>query len=209
MKLLIIRNAEANQSTSTNEILSKTGVQQAVATSNWFLENFSLKDYVGFSSPYTRSLQTASIIQHLNEIEIFVDDRLREHHGSGLPIKGDKFKDKRDIFSNLNWKKANAEIVCKNESINDSVDRIRDFYSSLKKVEKAVIITEAKTARMLIDMATGSGPELLKQKYEANHNLLNEFLPPKIETSSVTLIEDNLIKWEPKRVYIKQYGYRN
>lgn len=179
MELLIIRHAESRRNMGVtynlDSNITDTGMSNICRTAIWLYENFKFEDYKGLVSPYYRTLQTASALSEVLEIEFCVDDRLGEyrfHNPETVNIPNRSL-----LFQNIIWtndwldkdeKKFNAE------SIDSFIDRSLELLLDLKKSghDKYMLVTHGAPSVMLSKLAIGNTREEIKKECEKTKQIL-------------------------------------
>lgn len=199
MEVYLIRHGESEfNSGLTRKLdssLSKVGVAQCCILGSWIKKHHkNLKEEsIGYVSPYTRALQTASFIGQIANIEFNVDVNLREYHSpsnSHQTIKssgGVKVRNKVYEFRNLNWGKdfITEYNFYKTEPRSSVFKRTLKFYENkIKKSEKKkiFIVTHAMIIKPLVEMCIGE---------KSNDQIMEEFNDDKKEIMNSKFITSN------------------
>ncbi len=211
--LLLIRHGEseynAGKSTDLDSKLTGVGMTQICLTAEWLASEFDLLGYVGFTSPYQRTLQSASVLSEITGVNFAVDDNIREYHLNKkikFPKEGLTVPSQCAKFSNLIWSKeylSRNNTLYPNETLEAFVGRIDLFLYTLQqnKYEKVMIMTHGSPIRVLSELSTGNNVEALEARYLKNSDALSVNDLPKINNSSMTWIKDGEIKWFSKCIF--------
>lgn len=205
MELILIRHAESlhniEATESLDSSLSNNGFTQMDITSRWLKDVFckqqSINQLIGYTSPLLRCLQTSRTIAHNLNINFKVDYELREFSST----KQNKIspslniKNRKDIYD-FDWIEEKEEIYFKEESLEEFVLRIKNFYSSLNENEKYLIVSHGSVCRCLHALATNSIDSLIERysnfDFEENTSIKN---------CGITFIKDNQEIFFSKIIY--------
>lgn len=212
MEIVLIRHGESfyniGHTNNLDSHLTETGIKQVCLTAEWLRNAFDLTGFSAITSPYLRTLQTASIICELNDLPCKVDSQIREFHihqqkpqliGGGMRIANRSF-----MFSNLQW----PSNECKedvafylNESKSQFVDRLAKLVYNTREqgYNRLLIITHGACCKVLPELIVGHDSEYVKNIFNTDENLWsgNEDIP----NCAITWIKDNEIKFQNKVVY--------
>lgn len=152
MEVCLIRHAESEFNTKESQDLDSRltlkGLTQAYHTAK-FLKTYFKDCRAVIASPFQRTWQTAQIISFWNDYYMIEDWRLREHIYALTGYVADQFPLTIDTGS----KQYVLEEVDTDESI---LERLKDFWNSLDKNGKYVIISHGTPVHALIEIAKGN-----------------------------------------------------
>jgi len=184
-------------------------MSQVCITANWIKQETEIgKDWIGYTSPYLRAIQTASIFGFVNDIDFMVDPGPREYHivknKPELVEGGMRVKNRSYMFRNMMWNAKDWDdeyCFYKNETFEEFVDRCQSFLYKLEKTEynKFVVVSHGATCLVLKELASGTLPEMIVGLYQNNDKLWED--STNISNSSLTWVSNKEVKWKSKVVY--------
>lgn len=118
----LIRHCSANGQHEDSPLTS-TGIRQAQLLKTFFTEKDIIADRI-ISSPYLRAIESIKPYAENNNLEINVDDRLKERILSEYPVD-DWMEVLEQSFSDLNF------CLPGGESGNDAIDRVKSVIDSI------------------------------------------------------------------------------
>jgi broad specificity phosphatase PhoE len=170
MDLLLISHGQAQKqkgvSSDPDGSLTDFGMKQTCLTGSWLRYNFLHKGFVGYTSPYLRTLQTSSVISEIIDIDFSVDDDLRDF---------EFFKPKTAIipnrslqFDNLSWPIKEWSEESKKfelETIDQFIERCAGFIDKLqdKEDEKVLVVSHNSVCVALAQLAIGKNQEDIRK----------------------------------------------
>ncbi len=169
MEFLIINHAKAQKQkgvyTDPDGALMDIGMKQVCLTGAWIKYNFSYKDFTGYTSPYLRSLQTASAFSEILDIDFKIDINLREFEF--INTKEIKISNRSLQFDNLHWpiKEWSDDKEFKSETITPFIERCVEFLEKLKenKENKIMIVSHSIPCIALSQLIIGKNIEDIRK----------------------------------------------
>ena len=167
MDLLIVNHGKAQKqkgvSIDPDGALMDIGMKQACLTGAWLKYNFYYKEYIGYTSPYLKTLQTASAFSEILNINFEVDAQLREFN-IGVS-KESKIPNRSVQFDNLHWpiKEWEDDKKFKNETISDFLERCVGFLEKIKNKNKVLIVSHTANCVALAQLAIGKKIEDIRK----------------------------------------------
>ncbi len=199
MQLVLIRHAESfNNIGETEDLdssLSNNGFNQMQITAKWLKNTFSqenpFEDFIGYTSPLLRCLQTARSISHnLSIIPFRVDYDLREFsvtkENPNSPAL--KIKNRKEIYDFKwlhNFHKL-EEAHFDQENLVDFIPRVKQFHSKLNKDGKYLIVSHGSVCRCLHALETNNLKDMMDgySNFDFKENT-------SIKNCGITFIKDN------------------
>lgn len=221
MEILIIRHAECQSNTGITESLDSAltdyGMSQACITGKWLAMNLKLDSFVGYTSPYLRTIQTASVISELAGVQFTVHSGLREYRfikkGPEVKDNGINVLNRSIAFQNITWPlhewKDNSNFI-PSEDINSLIDRSMAFIVELVEshIEKTMIITHSTPGIVLSKLISGQKRKDIKQECEEALEIMkngvkkseNPFIGG-FKNCGMTYLKNDEMIWSSKVVY--------
>jgi len=205
MQLVLIRHAESFNNIGTTEdldsSLSNNGFTQMEVTARWLKNIFSQKtpfeNFIGYTSPLLRCLQTSRVLSHIIKVPFEVNYKLREFsvtkENSISPCV--TIRNRKDIYD-FSWIEDKKEICFKDESLAEFVPRVKSFYSNLDPKGKYLIVSHGSVCRCLHALATNT-VEILFERY-SNFDFEEN---TSIKNCGITFIRDNKEIMFSKTIY--------
>jgi broad specificity phosphatase PhoE len=176
-ELLIIRHGESQGNTGVtlnlDTSLTENGMVQVCRTGIWIYNNLKLDGYIGYVSPYMRTLQTASNLSEITGVEFTVEESIREFR---FIKNSDVIVPNRSLeFQNIYWPRQwldYSEKVYSNESVEDFIDRSMNFILGLHPDGKYMIVTHGSPFAMLCKVTVGKSRIELEEECRKTTELL-------------------------------------
>lgn len=209
MEILIVRHAQSlfniHATDELNSELSSDGFVQVLTLGDWLQHEFDLTDYKGLVSPFLRTLQTAFCLNQITGLQFTVEPAVREYHVDKSHPQledGAMFVSCEQVgYPEFEWPEEKAFSTgwsFKNESLEEFVDRIRNFYEGLED-GKYLIVSHGAPCRVLHDVAAGLDLSYLEERYDVKN--VNEPKKESIPNASMTWIIDGKVEYASKVVY--------
>lgn len=184
--------------------LTKKGCGQVHGMGKWLKDNFDLTDYIGLTSPYHRTLQTACAVSKHTGLKFSVHGGSREYHiekaaltESGITIPNRKKGFPKIVWPSPEW---NADSVFyENEELEQFFERTELFIKSLRPSGKYVIIGHGASCRTLHEILCGKELDELRHRY-AGPIPVGTF-SCSISNASLSWVVDGESRWFSKVVH--------
>src|SRR5690606_31565132 len=111
------------------------------------LKNYNLKNYIGFTSPFRRCLETAKIISHITDIKFIVDPTLVE------PIENITWLNNHsNDFPDFKWETSKPFRFC-SENFKSYINRVANRGSSFP--DKTIAISHCSFIKDMTQFLSG------------------------------------------------------
>lgn len=206
-EIFLIRHGESQYNTGNanclDSALTETGMSQCIKTSIWLTSNIELEEFVGFTSPYLRTLQTASVISLISDVRFSVNDNIREFRF--FQHEDVKIDNRSIMFSNLQWNKdwLVESKTFQFEEFDQIVDRAYVFLNSLEErhIDKAIVVSHGIPIVVIEKLLTGyTRRKIMQEVEEATKEFKNEYYKS-IWNCGISYVKDGKSLWKSKTVF--------
>ena len=148
------------------------GIRQIDDVGRWLLnQNFDIRKI--YTSDIVRAIESANIVNKYLNLDLFVDDKLREQN-KGILNGMDRMIANLMYFEYVNCNDINMRYPS-GESLVDLYLRIKEFLLNISIYDNSLLVTHRGVINMLYYLTSGDNLDMDKGKYNVGHGSVHEF----------------------------------